>query len=95
MAVLLRLSRQGAKGRPFYHLVATDRKARRDGNFIEKIGTYDPAHEPSLIDFKEDRVRFWYDRGAQLSTTVAKLLKAKNIKLERQKTTTSKQGRKA
>jgi small subunit ribosomal protein S16 len=89
MAVHIRLARHGSKHRPFYHLIAADHKMRRDGGrFIEKLGVYDPAHEPSLVEFKEERVRFWYERGAQLSDTVAKLLKAKNIKVERKKTAT-------
>ncbi len=90
MAVHLRLARHGTRNRPFYHIVAADHRMRRDGRFIEKLGTYDPDHEPSLIEFKEDRVRFWYERGAQLSSTVGKLLKAKSVKLERQNTATKK-----
>lgn len=86
MAVHLRLSRHGTKNRPFYHLVAQDHKMRRDGRFIEKLGTYDPSFEESHIELKEDRIRFWYERGAQLSSTVSNLLKVKNIKLERKKT---------
>lgn len=86
MAVHLRLSRHGTRNRPFYHVVATDHRMRRDGRFIEKLGVYDPSHEPSLIDVREDRLQFWYERGAGLSDTVAKLLKAKNIKLERKNT---------
>jgi small subunit ribosomal protein S16 len=87
MAVTLRLARHGSKNRPFYHLVATDHRMRRDGRFIEKLGLYDPANEPSFVEFKEDRIRHWYGLGAEVSPTVAKLLKAKNIKLEREKTT--------
>lgn len=90
MAVHLRLSRHGTRNRPFYHLVAQDHRMRRDGRFIEKLGTYDPGLELSHIDVKEERIRFWYERGAQLSPTVSKLLKIKNIKLERKKTTVSK-----
>jgi small subunit ribosomal protein S16 len=89
MAVHIRLARHGSKNRPFYHLIASDHKMRRDGGkFIEKLGVYDPGKEPSLVEFKEDRVQYWYGKGAQLSETVAKLLKAKNIKVERQKTST-------
>ena len=86
MAVCVRLSRHGTRNRPYYHLVATDHRMRRDGRFIEKLGVYDPAQEPSLVEFKQDRVQFWYERGAEVSDTVAKLLKAKNIKLERKNT---------
>lgn len=91
MAVHIRLARHGSTHTPFYHVVAADHKMRRDGGrFIEKLGTYDPNHDPSLIELKEERVRFWYERGAQLSDTVAKLLKVKNIKVARAKTATKK-----
>ena len=86
MAVHIRLARHGKTHRPFYHLVAADHRMRRDGGrFIEKLGTYDPHSDPSTVELKEDRIRFWYERGAQLSDTVAKLLKAKNVKVERLK----------
>lgn len=90
MAVHVRLSRHGTRNRPFYHVVAADHKMRRDGRFIEKLGVYDPKNELSHIELKEDRIRFWYERGAQLSPAVAQLLKVKNIKLERQKTAAKK-----
>jgi small subunit ribosomal protein S16 len=90
MAVHLRLSRHGTRNRPFFHLVAADHRKARDGRFIEKLGIYDPGKEPSLIDIKEERVQFWYGRGAHLSDTVAKLLKIKNVKLERPKTASKK-----
>ncbi len=86
MAVHVRLSRHGTRNRPFYHVVATDHRMRRDGRFIEKLGIYDPGHEPSMIEVKEDRLRYWYERGAQLSDSVAQILKVKNIKLERKVT---------
>ncbi|MCX6106711.1 MAG: 30S ribosomal protein S16 [Proteobacteria bacterium] len=86
MAVHVRLSRHGTRNRPFYHVVAADHRMRRDGRFIEKLGVYDPGQEPSLFDVKHDRLQFWYERGAHLSDTVAKLLKVKNVKLERKNT---------
>ncbi len=87
MSVSVRLSRHGTRNRPFYHVVATHKRMARDsGRFIEKLGTYDPASEPSFIELKEERIRFWYEKGAELSTTVAQLLKIKNIKLARQNT---------
>ena len=86
MAVHIRLARHGNTHRPFYHLVAADHKMRRDGGrFIEKLGTYDPHTEPSTVELKEERIRYWYEKGAQLSDTVAKLLKAKNVKMARLK----------
>ncbi len=82
----LRLQRHGSTHRPFYHIVATDSRNARDGKFIEKLGYYDPSAEPSIIDFKLDRATHWYERGANVSTAVAAIFRAKKIKLERAKT---------
>jgi small subunit ribosomal protein S16 len=84
MAVHVRLQRHGSTHRPFYHVVATDHRNARNGKFIEKLGYYDPAHEPSTFELKAERIQFWYSKGAQLSTTVAKLAKLKNIDLRRE-----------
>lgn len=88
MAVHLRLARHGSIHRPFFHIVAADHRARRDGKFIEKLGTYNPRVNPTQIQINEERVRYWYSTGAQVSNVVASLLKAQNIKLERKKTAT-------
>jgi len=75
--VVIRLSRGGAKKRPFYNIVVTDSRNRRDGRFIERLGFYNPiagTNEESLR-VARDRVSFWTDRGARLSDTVATLLK--------------------
>lgn len=75
--VTIRLSRGGAKGRPFYNLVATDSRNRRDGRFIERVGFYNPiaaAHEEGLrIDM--GRMSYWKSVGAQISPTVERLTK--------------------
>ena len=89
MAVHLRLARHGSTHRPFYHVVAADHRMPRDGRFIEKLGTYDPNHNPSLVMLKEDRLRYWYANGATLTNPVAKLLKRQKISLERSKPTES------
>jgi small subunit ribosomal protein S16 len=83
MAVHLRLARHGSIHRPFYHIVAADHRCRRDGKFIEKLGTYNPRVTPTEIRIDEERVRYWYGAGAQVSNVVASLLKAHKIKLER------------
>ena len=84
MALTLRLQRHGSTHRPFYHLVAAaDSRSPRDGRFIEKLGYYDPNQEPSVIEMKEDRVQYWYQNGAQLTDTVKKLVKVKNVRLSR------------
>ena len=83
MSVTLRLARRGTLNRPFYHIVATDSRKARDGRFIEKVGYYDPRKEPSVISFQEDRIRFWFEKGATLSNTVNNLLRKKNVVLAR------------
>ena len=76
--VSIRLSRAGAKKRPFYHLVVTDSRNRRDGRYIERVGYFNPVgkgHEENLrIDV--ERVNYWIDQGAQPSERVAALLKS-------------------
>ena len=79
MAVKLRLTRVGSKKNPIYRVVAADSRSPRDGKFIEIIGRYNPQHEPSLIEFDEDKVKHWLDNGAQPTEPVARLLKAKGL----------------
>jgi small subunit ribosomal protein S16 len=75
--VSIRLSRGGAKKRPFYHIVATDKRNRRDGRYIERIGFFNPratgGEETIRIDI--DRIDHWLAQGAQPTDTVAKLVK--------------------
>lgn len=75
MSVRIRLQRHGAKKRPFYRVVAADQRARRDGRFIELLGTYNPLTEPPTIRLKGDRVKYWLGVGAQPSETAAWLIK--------------------
>ena len=74
--VVIRLARGGAKGRPFYNIVVTDRRDRRDGRFIERLGFYNPkaagGEQPLRIAL--DRVAHWTGVGAQLSPTVTRLV---------------------
>lgn len=79
MAVHLRLTRMGRHKRPFYRVVATDSRMRRDGRFLEVIGTYDPLKESDKASFKEDRVLDWLKKGAQPSDTVRALLRKTGI----------------
>jgi small subunit ribosomal protein S16 len=75
--VVIRLSRRGAKKRPFYNIVVTDSRARRDGRFIERVGFYNPVatgHEPELR-IEAERVSYWQSHGAKLSESVKQLLK--------------------
>jgi small subunit ribosomal protein S16 len=75
MAVHIRLSRAGAKKRPFYRLVVADHRAPRGGRFLENIGTYDPSKNPGLFVVNKARLEFWRGRGAQPSETVDRLIK--------------------
>ncbi len=79
MAVRIRLARYGAKKRPFYRIVAADSESRRDGRFIETIGTYNPCVDPAKIDLKMDRYEHWTGKGAKPTETVASIVrKARN-----------------
>lgn len=75
--VVIRLSRGGAKKRPFFNIVATDSRARRDGRFIERVGFYNPVapEGTETLRIALDRVSYWTGNGAQLSPTVARLVK--------------------
>ncbi|OGP94671.1 MAG: 30S ribosomal protein S16 [Deltaproteobacteria bacterium RBG_19FT_COMBO_56_10] len=75
MAVKIRLTRQGAKKKPFYRIVVADSEAPRDGSFLEVIGTYNPMTEPATVDLKGERVAFWLNQGAVPTDTVKQLLK--------------------
>ena len=79
MAVKIRLTRVGARNNPIWRVVATDGRSPRDGRFLEVLGHYNPQTEPSTIELNEERVRSWLGKGAQPSSTVKKLLKARGI----------------
>jgi len=74
--VVIRLSRAGAKKRPFYNIVATDSRNRRDGRFIERIGYYNPMASGKEVglNITADRLSYWQGVGAQLSPAVARLV---------------------
>ncbi len=80
--VVIRLARGGAKKRPFYSLVVADSRARRDGRFIERIGFYNPiaAENEEGLRIAADRLSYWQQNGAQLSPTVARLVKQSGLK---------------
>ncbi len=76
--VVLRLSRGGAKARPFFNIVATDSRNRRDGRFIERLGFYNPIAAEGAQDALRvslERVEYWTKNGAQVSPTVRRLIK--------------------
>ena len=81
MAVRIRLARQGAKKKPFYRIVVANSESRRDGSFLEIVGTYNPIANPAEVNFKQERVEYWLGEGAKPSDTVKSLMKDKGIKV--------------
>ena len=77
--VKIRLTRLGAHKKPFYRIIVADSKARRDGPFIEILGTYDPLIEPSKVEVDLDRAKHWIGQGAQPTETVKRLLQKAGI----------------
>lgn len=77
MAVVIRLTRGGAKKRPFYHIVVADSRRPRDGRYIERLGYYNPiaTGQEIPIFLEQDRIQYWTGQGAQPSDRVANLLK--------------------
>ncbi|CAG9223397.1 MULTISPECIES: 30S ribosomal protein S16 [Paraburkholderia] len=74
--VIIRLARGGSKKRPFYNIVATDSRNRRDGRFIERVGFYNPvATKGETLRIAQDRVTYWQENGAQMSPAVERLVK--------------------
>ncbi len=71
----IRLTRMGAKKKPFYRVVVTERRQARDGRFVEIVGHYSPGTNPPSIELDLERVRHWVERGAQPSATVQSLLR--------------------
>jgi len=82
MAVTIRLTRMGAKKKPFYRLVVADSRFSRDGRFIEVLGTYDPNLDPPVVNLDREKIQSWVDRGANLSATVRSLLKKGAISVQ-------------
>ena len=83
MAIALRLSRGGAKKRPYYRIVAADNRRARDGKYLEQIGTYNPLlarDDANRVKLDEDRARYWLGVGAQPSDRVARFLDAAGIR---------------
>jgi small subunit ribosomal protein S16 len=70
----IRLTRMGAKKKPFYRVVVTERRQARDGRFVEVLGHYDPGTNPPLVKLEMDRVKHWLSVGAQPSETVHSLI---------------------
>ena len=71
----IRLTRMGAKKRPFYRIIVTDKENKRDGRFVEIVGHYDPCRQPAELNLNQERIGYWLERGAQPSLTVRRLIK--------------------
>ena len=74
MAVAIKLIRIGKKARPFYHLVVSNKRAKRGGVYLEKIGSYNPLTNPATINVDKKRFDYWQSRGAQIAKGVKKLM---------------------
>ncbi|WP_214985159.1 30S ribosomal protein S16 [Tenacibaculum dicentrarchi] len=83
MPVKIRLQRHGKKGKPFYWVVAADSRAKRDGRFLEKIGTYNPNTNPATTDLNVDVAVSWLEKGAQPTDTARTILSDKGVLLKK------------
>ncbi len=82
MPVKIRLQRHGRKGKPFYWIVAADARSKRDGKYLEKLGTYDPNTNPAAIELDVDGSVKWLENGAQPTDTARALLSYKGVMLK-------------
>ena len=82
MSVKLRLQRHGKKGKPFYWIVAADARSKRDGKFLEKLGSYNPNVNPAIIDLDVDGAVKWLQNGAQPTDTARAILSYKGAMLK-------------
>ncbi len=82
MPVKIRLQRHGKKGKPFYWIVAADARAKRDGKYLEKLGTYNPNTNPATVDLNVDGAVKWLQNGAQPTDTAKSLLSYKGALLK-------------
>jgi len=75
MAVRIRLTRLGRKKKPFYRIIVADSESKRDGKFLDIVGTYDPLQDPAAITINNEKLQNWLGKGALPTTTVRSLLK--------------------
>ena len=75
MAVRIRLTRLGRKKQPFYRIIVADSESKRDGKFLDIVGTYDPLQDPVVIKIDNSKVKDWMSKGALPTTTVKSLIK--------------------
>ncbi|MDR3093538.1 MAG: 30S ribosomal protein S16 [Bacteroidales bacterium] len=83
MPVKIRLSRQGKKGFPYYHIVAADSRAPRDGKYIERLGSYNPNTHPATVELNFDKALTWLTNGAQPTETCRNILSDEGVLLKK------------
>ncbi len=83
MAVRIRLTRMGSKKRPFYRVVAIDSQRKREGRALDYMGYYNPMVDPAEIKIDLEKVKYWMDKGAEPTETVASLLKKVGYKFQK------------
>ncbi len=83
MPTKIRLQRHGRKGKPFYWIVATDSREKRDGKFLEKLGIYNPTTQPAIIELDVDNAVKWLRNGAQPTDTAKRILSYKGAMLKK------------
>ena len=81
MPVKIRLARYGAKKKPFYRIVVANSETKRDGKYLEKVGTYNPLTNPIEVNFEEERIKHWIAQGAIPTDTVRSILKNKGFSI--------------
>ncbi|HLM61110.1 MAG TPA: 30S ribosomal protein S16 [Pyrinomonadaceae bacterium] len=77
--------RMGAKKKPFYRIVVKEKRSKRDGKYLENVGTYNPMMDPAAVDLKHERIQYWISVGAQPTETVASLIKNNPEQTEEEK----------
>ncbi len=79
MAVKIRLSRLGAKKKPYYRLVAADTESPRDGKFLDVLGSYDPMKDPAAVTVHKEKIQHWLGKGAMVSESARAILKKEGL----------------
>ena len=74
--------RIGAKKKPFYRIVVKEKRSKRNGKYLENVGTYNPMTNPATVDLKHDRIQYWISVGAQPTETVHSLIKNNPVSAE-------------
>jgi small subunit ribosomal protein S16 len=82
------LMRIGAKGKPFYRLVVKEKRSKRDGKYLENVGTYNPMLNPAEVSLKHERIQYWISVGAQPTDTVKSLIKHNPVQTEEERAAT-------